>query len=127
MTVLERLRQLADALPFDHSAVTFTRADLFALLEGEGEARSIPERDLTVEEVAAEVGRAVSTVRGWLASGELKGYKLNRRDWRVPRAALRAYLERQPAGADRSREPAADAEVDISAWRKVRQRARGAT
>jgi hypothetical protein len=30
-----------------------------------------------VDEVASQVGRATSTVRGWLARGELKGYKLN--------------------------------------------------
>lgn len=49
--------------------------------------------DLTLEEVAEQVGRAVSTVRGWCASGELRGYRLNGREWRVPASAVAEYFE----------------------------------
>ena len=35
MTLHERLRKLASALPSDRSAITITRADLLALLEEE--------------------------------------------------------------------------------------------
>ena len=118
MTLPERLRDLANALPSDHSAVTFTRADLLALADcGDEVVPTSPIGDLTVDEVAKQMKRAPSTVRGWLIANELRGYKLNRREWRVPRSALRDYVERQatasvgfPTGAD----------VDIAAWRKVR-------
>ena len=85
MTIKERLRQLVSALPSDDSAVTITRADLITLLEDDtGETGVDSTRDLTVKEVAKETGRAPSTVRDWLISGALRGYKLNNRDWRVP-------------------------------------------
>ena len=119
MTVQERLRQLAAALPSAESAVTFTRADLLALIDGEAESRALSLSDLTVQEVASEVKRSPSTVRTWLISGALRGYKLNRRDWRVPRTALREYLA---APAPESPPPAAD--VDLGAWRKIREERR---
>ena len=76
MTLRERLRQLASALPSDKCAISITRADLVALLEGDiGEVDVDSTRDLTVEEVADRVRRAPSTVRGWLISGALRGYK----------------------------------------------------
>ena len=115
MTLAERLRSIASALPSDASAVTFTRADLLALVEREtDEAPTISLRDLSVEEVAEQVGRAPSTVRGWLTSGALRGYKLNGRDWQVPAAALADYLAPKAvsSGSERSK-------VDITAWRKV--------
>ena len=70
MTLHERLRQLALALPSDDASVTITRAALLALVEEDG-APEAPVRDLTVEEVAEETGRAASTVRGWLLAGVL--------------------------------------------------------
>jgi excisionase family DNA binding protein len=119
MSLSNRLRQLVDALPSDSSSVTLTRSDLAALLEGEEQGGEVlaPERDLTVEQVAEAMGRACSTVRGWLIAGELRGFKLNGRDWRVPRAALRAYRDAQAAG---KADPEPEMEgVDISAWRRV--------
>lgn len=77
MTLEERLRQLASALPSDDSAVTITRADLVAMLEGDSSEVGIASaQDLTAEEVANETGRASSTVRGWLISEALRGYKM---------------------------------------------------
>lgn len=55
-------------------------------------------RDLRVAEVAEETCRSPSTVRGWLISGQLRGYKLQGPDWRVPRSALRASLDGQGRG-----------------------------
>jgi excisionase family DNA binding protein len=120
MTALERLRQIVTALPSDDSAVTFTRAGLVALLDAGDDGAVSPEAgpDLTVEEVGKETGRAPSTVRGWLNAGALRGYKLNGRDWRVPRAALVDYLSKQTEATDPSSETA---EVDITAWRSVRR------
>ena len=119
MTLKERLRQLAYALPSDRSAITMTRGDLVALLEGDIDETDVDSaRDLTVQEVADETNRAPSTVRGWLISGALRGYKFNNRDWRVPGAALREYLEAQVTEVRKT--PRGDGAADISAWRKAR-------
>jgi excisionase family DNA binding protein len=116
MTLEERLRQLASALPSDGSAVMITRSDIVAMLEElNGETGVSSTRELTVEEVANETGRVPSTVRGWLLSGALRGYKLNNRDWRVPRSALHEYLEGQATEASATTD-----EVDITAWREGR-------
>jgi len=94
MSLHSRLRHLADALPSDSSAVTFTRADLRTMLDEDDVHESdLILRDLRIEEVAEETCRSPSTVRSWLISGQLRGYKLQGRDWRVPRSALRAFLD----------------------------------
>ncbi len=116
MTLEERLRTLVSALP-SGGAVTLTRTDLVALLEDAGDVGSFPTSDLTVEEVAAETHRAPSTVRTWLTSGELRGYKLMGKAWRIPRAALRAFLDAQGAPPEPPMDPD---KVDIGAWRRVR-------
>ena len=119
MTLEERLRRLASALSSDEFAVMITRADLVALLEGNSSETEVGStRDLTVEEVAGETGRAPSAVRSWLISETLRGYKLNGRDWRVPRAALREYLETQETETNGTRRDVG--EVDITAWRRIR-------
>ena len=51
--------------------------------------------DLTLEQISVETGKAVSTVRGWCASGELRGYKLHGKQWRVPAFALREFFDGQ--------------------------------
>jgi excisionase family DNA binding protein len=65
--------------------------------------------DLSVPEVAHALGRAPSTVRAWCAAGEIEGaYKLRGREWRVTRAALRAWQDRQSkpvAAAEASKSP----------------------
>lgn len=81
-----------------------------------GAADAVPSatgRDMTVEEVAKEVQRSPSTIRRWLIAGELRGYKLQERDWRVPRLALRQYLSLQGTGRDGSADDGS--EMDISA------------
>ena len=110
-----------NALPSDHSAISLTRADLIALLEEEeDEVAPDSTRDLNIREVAEETKRAPSTVRSWLVEGRLRGYKLRNRDWRVPRSALRQFLNEQPANESRKPADTARAEkVDIGAWRKV--------
>lgn len=123
MNLHDRILRLAKALPSDKASVTLTRADLIALLEDSPDESESITRDLTVAEVAAEVGRAPSTIRGWLIAGRLRGYNLNGKSWRIPRSALHEYLDgqgRQAATSVRIEEDEDDEEVDISAWRKVR-------
>lgn len=57
--------------------------------------------DLTVEELACLFRRRPSAVRGWRGCGKLRGYKLNGRDRRVTRQAIREYEAAQgEAGRD---------------------------
>lgn len=69
--------------------------------------------DMDLHEVALHFKRSVSTIRGWLSRGELRGYKLNGRDWRVPPAAVGEYEERQQQ-RPRTADP-----VDIREWRSL--------
>lgn len=100
------LREILEALEPE----TQVRAGwvLEQLREGESDLA-----DLTVEEAGLELGRAPSTIRGWLGSGELRGYRMKGREWRIPRAALREFLE-----AQRGDTPAeTNVEGDLGAWR----------
>ena len=98
---------------------------LRGLLDEVDRAGDQPDRLMTLEDVAGEVGRAVSTVRTWCNSGQLEGaFRLNGRDWRIPEAALRRYLESQASpDATRTAISAGD-DVDLGAWRKVRAKAK---
>lgn len=119
MTLRERLHRLASALPSGDATVTFTKASLVALLEGEPEdSQSALGRPMTVKEVAEYVGRSESSVRDWLQAGTLNGFKLNNRDWRIRPSELAKYLEQQstaPHHPEESLEP----EGDISDWRRI--------
>jgi predicted DNA-binding transcriptional regulator AlpA len=99
--LLHALRTIADALP-PGSSVTLEGAWLRAQLEEAGNAEDHEEPtghglgDLTVEQVAQELGRSGSTVRGWLAAAEFpNAFKLNRREWRIPIGDVRAFIDRQ--------------------------------
>ncbi len=73
--------------------------------------------DMTLDEVASEVGRAVSTVRTWCNSARIAGaYRLNGRDWRVPQAALRKFLDAQGRGEDQHE--VQNGETDWNAWKE---------
>lgn len=56
--------------------------------------------DLTVPEVAKLFDRHSNTVRGWIAQGLLAGYRLNNREWRIPRSAVDDFQRRQRMGDD---------------------------
>lgn len=123
MTPREWLRKLAASLPSDTASVTLTKADLLAIAEAGGfgsteDREEVRGGDLTVEDVAELTKRAPSTVRGWLINGDLRGYKLNGRDWRVTRKALNAYLEAQREPGPTPTETGT--EVDLGAWRNAR-------
>lgn len=115
MEPLERIRTLIRAGDPDGTVTLRWLAALIGerLDDGEPEEEQ-PAGDLTVDEVAAHFQRSPSTVRGWCSRGELRAYKLNRRDWRIPRPAIREYEE-----AQREPEPVDDEHVDIAEWRKA--------
>lgn len=117
MNIYDRFHQLVAALPSESSSVTFTRRDLTVMLEDEPDDPLNSGRDMTVPEVAEGTRRAPSTVRTWLASGALQGYKLNGRDWRIRRSSLRAYLDGQRRSG--RRDPVLEGGGDLSAWRRV--------
>ena len=85
----------------------------------EAPAPTEPVGGLSCADVAKMLDRTPGTVRGWCARGELKGsYRMHgNREWRVPRAALRAYLDAQ-AGRGRSYEDVGS--VDLGSWRRLK-------
>jgi excisionase family DNA binding protein len=114
VSALDRLRRLVEVADPDG---TVTVRWLAALVDEEDHSFVAPDRlsDLTLDEVCEAVKKKPSTVRSWLGRGELRGYKLNGKAWRVPRSALAEYLAKQ-GGSDS--EGHSDAEIDISAWRR---------
>lgn len=101
MTLADRLAAVVDGMPEDGAVtlpVAWLRAQLEAEESGDGAGGRIA--NLTVEEVAEELGRRPSTIRGYLGSGDLRGYKLRGREWRIPRGAVREFVDaRGMAGA----------------------------
>lgn len=112
MTLKERLRQLAEALPSPTATVNLSRADLETLLGDAAEPE--PLSDLTVEDVAEEVGRARSTVRGWCHDRKLRAYRLNGREWRITRAALWQF-QREPCPLAAAARPSSSCQCEIAA------------
>lgn len=75
--------------------------------------------DLSCEEVARRLGRKACTVRGWCASGVIpRAYRLRGREYRIPQASLREFLDRQAA---EEQEPGSATPVDLGAWKRVRR------
>jgi excisionase family DNA binding protein len=115
MTDLEQLRQAVTLLPAGAS-VTLTRETLLGALGASADVCNPVAGDLTVAELAAQFHRSPSTVRAWLEAGRFPGaYKLRDRDWRVPRAAITAFVEQQRAPAHRA------GAADLGAWRQHRR------
>jgi|GEM_PF-3916066 len=77
--------------------------------------------DLTVVQVATRFGKGPSTVRTWLARGELEGaYRLHGHEWRIPLAAVVALQRSQSAKHTQlSTTPKKSRHVaDLGEWRK---------
>jgi len=89
---------------------------------------------LTVAQVAEQMHRSPSTVRGWCEAGRFReAFKLNGKDWRIPTAALETFLtgQRMPSPQDdpgvtistradsrpRPRRARKGDRVDLGAWR----------
>jgi excisionase family DNA binding protein len=114
MSIVDRLRELAERLP-PGGSLTLTREGLLDLAtadDGESEQPAAP-ADFTVAELASRFHRSASTVRDWCEHGRFEGaYKLNGRDWRVPPAAVDAFLAEQRG--EKQITP-------LEAWRAVRR------
>ena len=95
----DRLESIVGALP-DSASVTVPVGDLREWLECDGGAGG-PDimTDFTVDDVAELLGRTPACVRGWCRAHRVPGaFRLNGREWRIPKAGLRAYLERARDG-----------------------------
>ena len=114
MNLADRLRELAERLP-PGGLLTLTRDGLLALAAGgDGQAsHAVLQADVTVAELATRFHRSASTVRGWCEHGRFEAaYKLNGRDWRIPKRAVDAFLAEQRGEAHATR---------LGAWRAVRR------
>ena len=119
---LAELRRVVEALP-PGASLGLPREYLLEVLPAATAAGPGDTADFTLEAVAARFGRSRSTVRGWLEAGRLPGaYKLRGRSWRIPPAALDAFLEAERSALP-SRAPAAGRlkrGQALSDWRKAR-------
>jgi excisionase family DNA binding protein len=100
MDVADRIRQMIAGVP-DEAAIVLPVPILRTLVEVDAADDALG--DLTVTQEGALVGRRPSTVRAWIRDGRLEAYRLNKRDYRVTRVALAAFLEQErtrtrPAG-----------------------------
>jgi hypothetical protein len=121
MDLRERLKAMVDGMP-PGSSVSVPVDWLRECLAAEEREGDRPDRLLTLEDVAGEVGRAVSTVRTWCNSGKLEGaFRLNGKDWRIPSASLRRYLEAQANPEATAGTIDGNGHPKIGAWRKRRK------
>ena len=119
MSIEDRLRQIVTALP-EQANVTLPVVLVKEWLEVEADD---PLADLTVADVAEQLGRSPGTIRDWIRRGELKAYQLGK-EYRVTCPALTTFCQRQrngPRTSDRS-EGAPRRRSDLGAWRKLRKR-----
>ncbi len=126
MDPLEQLRTAVAALP-PGTLVTLPREALLDVLGGgggdgavasEGDGSPAVTVDLTVTDLAQRFRRHPSTIRQWLESGRIEGYKLFGREWRVPLAAVAAFQDQQRHGLERRSSPARAA-PSLADWRTV--------
>ena len=121
MSLFTVLEALVHGMPEDAS-VTLTAAWLRRVLEAEKSVTASRNELLTLPEIAASVGRSVSTVRSWCGSGRIEGaFRLNGREWRVPAESLEQFLEAQQHPGCRTA-PSKELGADLGAWRQLRAR-----
>lgn len=136
MTLADRLAQLPDTALVP---VSWVRELLAAELGPTDEPKSAAPALLTVADVAARLHRSPSTVRGWVEAGRFRdAFKLNGRDWRIPAAAVDAFIAGQRPKTSRDDAPGTTIStpadtgvppgraqpggaVDLSDWRKHRR------
>jgi len=114
VNLADRLRELADRLPPGGSLV-LTREGLLdlAAMNGDQADHAAATAGFTVAELATRFHRSASTVRGWCERHRFDGaYKLNRRDWRIPKTAVDLFLAEQQGESP---------VTQLGAWRSVRR------
>jgi len=126
MDPLDQLRKAIAGLP-PGTLVALPREGLLEALGASEVAMSVDptaaaQVDLTVAQIAQLFGRSLSTVRQWLESGALEGYKLFGREWRVPPAALAAFQKRQRSGNEPLTAFPARGQGSLGDWRAVKTR-----
>ncbi len=89
MSLEDRLRQIVIALP-DEASVTLPVVVVKEWLEVEADD---PLADLTVADVARQLGRSPGTVRDWIRRGDLEAYESGK-EYRVTRPALTTFCQR---------------------------------
>ena len=122
LTVEDRLRRLADALP-DGAAVTLPVSLIRSWLVQGGPAEADPNADMTVAEVATLFNRSPQTVRTWIRHGDLDAYRLHGREYRITTRALEAFLKQQRAGTvppPRPERVSGARAANLGAWRAAR-------
>lgn len=123
LTLRSRLERAIDGLP-EGSHITLPIAAVREWLDQEQSLEPDDALvDMTVVDVAERLGRSPSTVRGWCGSGALSGaYRFRGREWRIPPAALKAFLDREAeVRRDRRNEDrGASEQVDLGSWRRIK-------
>ena len=115
MGVIDRLKAIIDVMP-NGGSVSLPVTWLRDLLDAEGDSPGM-DRLLTREEVSEVVGRSPSTVRTWLNTSRLDGFKLNGRAWRIRESAPRSFIERQESGEHEPPTIRSPRSVELGDWR----------
>ena len=115
MGLVDCLKTIIEGIPAGGS-VSLPVTWLRDLLDAEGDSPGTG-RLLTIEEAGEVVGRAPSTVRTWLNTGRLDGFKLNGRTWRIRESALRSFIERQEFGEHEPPTIRSPRSVELGDWR----------
>ena len=116
MTLEKKIAAMIEHLPEGVESVTFSTDWLRAELDIGSDVLA----DLTVEEAAEKLKKAPSTVRAWLIAGELRGYKVHGREWRISPAAIREFFENQKNSSGRQVTKANGKAADLAAWKNVK-------
>jgi excisionase family DNA binding protein len=74
------------------------------------------DRDLSVADAAAVLGRAPSTVRDWCRRGDIPGAYLFRKEYRIPRQRLEEFRQRESEPTT-AQDAGPAAPTDLGAWR----------
>ena len=115
MGLVDRLKAIIDVMP-EGGSVSLPVTWLRDLLDAEGDSPGMG-RLLTLEEAGEFVSRSPSTVRTWLNTGRLDGFKLSGRAWRIRESALRSFIERQESGEHEPPTIRNSGSVELGDWR----------
>ena len=115
MGLIDHLKAIINGLP-EGGSVSLPVTWLRDLLDAEGDSPGTG-RLLTLEEAGEIVRRSPSTVRTWLNTSRLAGFKLNGRTWRIRESALRSFIERQESGEHEPPTIRSSGSVELGDWR----------